>query len=1122
MNDFVHLHVHSFYSMMSGVSSPEALCREARKAGFTHLALTDTNGFYGLINFLEAARANGIEPIVGVEIKTPQTCAVILARTAAGYEILSDLITRRHIEDDFSLVRSLPEKNSDIVLLSADPELIKALRNRLECFFEIVPGPSDRELLQTAKEIGIAPVATNAVHFAAEEGYPLHRLVRAIALNKTLGSLAPEDTAPPGRRLKSAREMSAHFPNCPEALANTVKIAKACHTAWDRFQTVFPHYLDKNEDHFALLLSECRRGIGWRYGKTGRTIEDRLAEELDLIRSKGFVDYFLVVADIVRRRPIHCGRGSGAASLVSYLLGITHVDPIRHNLLFSRFLNPERKDLPDIDVDFPWDERDGLFEEIMAHYGSQRLALVSNHVGFRARASVRETAKVYGVPASEIKEVTRRMNYWTSRGGEVWEHIKSSPKFHNFPLDPPWPEIIDLSSRLESVPRNIGTHCGGMVLVPDRVSRYVPVQISAKGTRIIQWEKDQAEKAGLVKIDLLGNRSLAVIRDAIESIRDNTGTSIYYPNFNPVDDLKTREIISRGKTMGVFYLESPAMRLLQQKAGTGDFEHAVIHSSIIRPAANRFIREYLRRLHGEPYEPLHPSLKDILAENYGILVYQEDVVQAAMAMAGFSWGEADSLRKVISKKSREQLSDYRVRFAQGCARNGICPEVVEKVWDMFTSFSGYSFCKPHSASYALVSFKSAYLKAHHPAEFMAAVLSNGGGYYSTFAYISEARRMGIEVLGPDINESRLPYTGRGKTIRTGFQQLQAIKKSAIEAILTERNRGGPFSSIEDFVERVKVQSGFPISAADAAILVKSGALDPISGPLNRPQILWFIEARLNALHAPAGTKSRSGPSHDPQAPPKAAPILAAAPPPPSFSKGGAGQYPATREKSGGMIPPHPPDFGHARCAREAERSVLSAAGRRPPPKRHTEPHSGDGGVGAMAPALLESFKMKHMQIAAFCLRSPIKVPDLPDFPDSRKWAHESETLGFPLSVHPLELAEPFFRSFRAAGPQPKLVPDNRLSSIVPASDMAAHVGKKIRMKGWPVTRKEVLTREGEEMEFFTFEDQTGIFETVFFPKPFKRFCQDLDMSHAYLLHGLVESEFDVASLNVDYAYRVPM
>ncbi len=304
-----------------------------------------------------------------------------------------------------------------------------------------------------------------------------------------------------------------------------------------------------------------------------------------------------------------------------------------------------------------------------------------------------------------------------------------------------------------------------------------------------------------------------------------------------------------------------------------------------------------------------------------------------MALAGFSWGEADSLRKVISRKSREQLSDYRARFEQGCARNGISPEVVESVWDMFTSFSGYSFCKPHSASYALVSFKSAYLKAHHPAEFMAAVLSNGGGYYSTFAYISEARRMGIEVLGPDINQSRLHYTGSGKTIRTGLQQLQAIRKSAIEAILRERSQGGPFSSIEDFLDRLKGQNGLSISAPDSAILARSGAMDSISGAFNRPQILWFIEAWLNGSRAPQTSQTC---------------IFR-----PSSS--------ASRPQSSFL---------------RTQSSVLSP-------------------------------------------QSSIKVPALPDFSDRQKWAHESETLGFPLSVHPLELAEPFFRSLRAAGPQPR-------------------------------------------------------------------------------------------------------
>jgi error-prone DNA polymerase len=329
-----------------------------------------------------------------------------------------------------------------------------------------------------------------------------------------------------------------------------------------------------------------------------------------------------------------------------------------------------------------------------------------------------------------------------------------------------------------------------------------------------------------------------------------------------------------------------------------------------------------------------------------------------MALAGFSWGEADSLRKVISKKSREQLSDYRARFEQGCARNGISPEVVESVWDMFTSFSGYSFCKPHSASYALVSFKSAYLKAHHPAEFMAAVISNGGGYYSTFAYISEARRMGLEVLGPDINESRLHYTGRGKTIRTGLQQLQAIRKGAVEAILRERSRGGPFSSIEDFLDRLRGQNGLPISAPDAAILVKSGAMDSISGAFNRPQILWFIEAWLNGFRAP----------------------------------------------------------------RTSQTCIFR------PSSSASRPHSSSPRK-CLVRGLSPQSSILSPQSSVLSPQSSLKVPALPDFSAHRKWAHESETLGFPLSVHPLELAEPFFRSLR----QP----------IVPASDMAAHVGKKM-------------------------------------------------------------------------------
>jgi DNA-directed DNA polymerase III PolC len=994
---FVHLHVHSSYSMMWGVSSVDALCRAAVAAGFESLALTDINGFYGLIRFLKAARRHGIRPIVGMHLQSEKSSAVILAKTPRGYVLLSELASARHLDRNFSLNSEFPHAPQDLAVLSGDGEILRSLRSRADCWMELVPGQSHRDALKLAKTLRVPSIATNAVYFAHAEDYPLHRLVRAIDLNRTLSTLSPDDTVQPGQWLKPAEAMAKHFPHCPEVLENTVRLAKSCHTDWEPFPTVFPYYQDRADDHFALLLERCRHGIAWRYGRSDPIIEERLAEELELIQSKGYVDYFLVVADIVGRRSIHCGRGSAAASLVSYLLGITHVDPIRHNLLFGRFLNPERRDHPDIDVDFPWDERDGLHEEVQESYGDERMAAVCNHVGFGARAAVREVAKVYGMPAAGIKAVTRRLSFWTDPH-RIWERVERHPKFRGFALDPPWSEILHWATRLESLPRHLSVHCGGVVLAPGRITRHVPVQGSAKGVKIIQWEKDQAEEAGLVKIDLLGNRSLAVIRDALAAVARNTGKSIDYPNFNPIDDPATQDLLRRGDTMGVFYVESPAMRQLQQKTQRGDFEHLVIHSSIIRPAANRFINHYIRRLHGEPYEPIHPALEELLSETYGILVYQEDVIQVAMRLAGFSWAEGDRLRKVISKKSSEELSSFRQRFHDGCRDRDVAPEVIEEVWGMFLSFAGYSFCKPHSASYALVSFKSAYLKAHHSAEFMAAVISNGGGYYTALAYLSEARRMGITILGPDVNDSDWNYRGWGRNIRLGLQQLQNVRRETLEAILAERQRRGLFVSPEDLLHRVA------IPAADGAVLVKSGMLDSLAGGLNRPQLLWLVEAMVNGRCQ--------------------------------------GQHRGTR--------------GQTKVFARARRGMVT--------------------------------------------------PPLPELTSQQRWRQEYEALGLVWSVHPLE----------SWGQTLRQLPQR----IVATADLADHVGRRVWVLGWPITRKEVLTREGDAMEFVSFEDTTAIYETVFFPEAFKRFCQDLDMDRAYLLHGQVGSEYGAISLQVSRLARL--
>jgi len=367
---------------------------------------------------------------------------------------------------------------------------------------------------------------------------------------------------------------------------------------------------------------------------------------------------------------------------------------VRYDLFFERFLNEGRVDPPDIDVDFAWDERDDILDHVFACYGTARAAMVSNHLCFRGRAAVREVAKVYGLPEDEIRAVTGRLaRAWQS--GSAASMVRDHPLFKDLALQAPWPEILRWAARLEGRPRHLSVHCGGVVIVPGSLADHVPSQPSAKGVDIIQWEKDSTEEAGLVKMDLLGNRSIAVIRDALRAVRARHGVDIPWERFNPLEDLRTQDLIRRGDTVGVFYVESPAMRQLQTKTGTGDFEHLVIHSSIIRPAANSYIREYVRRLRGGVYEPIHPVLGDLMKETYGIMVYQEDVAKAAIAMAGFDAASADDLRKVLSKKhKKKKLEAYRAQFEAGARARGFTPEVIAQVWEMILSFAGYSSASP--------------------------------------------------------------------------------------------------------------------------------------------------------------------------------------------------------------------------------------------------------------------------------------------------------------------------------------------------------------------------------------------------------------------------------------------
>ncbi|MBN2415587.1 DNA polymerase III subunit alpha [bacterium] len=985
---FTHLHVHSSYSLMRGTASLETLCAAVKARGMDTVALTDTNALYGLVFFLQIAAETGIRPIIGAEIVTEWERAVLLVRDRDGYGRLCRLITARHNEAGFVLHEQLERDASGLVMLSDSLPLLAALRGHPHLYAELIAGRPYRPVLEYARREGIPPAATAGVCFPDPGDYELHRLLRAIDLNTKLSRLPDSETASPAAWLMDPREMAARFPHVPEALENTARIADRC-----RFQGEFGRVVSSGfegldqKDIMEKLRVTVEAGARQRYGQVTGAVRRRIDYELSIIAEKRFGAIFLVVEDIVKQSPRTCGRGSAAASIVSYCLGITHVDPIRHNLYFERFLNPGRKDPPDIDVDFAWDERDAILDYVFEKYGPRRAAMVANHVGFRPRAAVREIAKVCGMPEGEIKRITDRLAHlWYWSGESVEEMIRTHPIFKGLEIQDPWPEIIARASRLEGAVRHLSVHCGGVVIVPDRLEEYVPVETAPKGVRIIQWEKDQTEDSGLVKIDLLGNRSLAVIRDAIAAVHRNTGRVIQYERFNPIDDPETQAMIARGDTMGVFYVESPATRQLQKKTGRGDYEHLVIHSSIIRPAANTYINEYVRRLKGEPWEPVHPILDRVLAETYGIMVYQEDVSKIAVEMAGFSPEQGDGLRKSLSKKrNHRQLSEFRRMFSEGAASRGIGPGVIDTVWHMILSFSGYSFCKPHSASYALVSFKSAWLRAHYPAEFMAAVISNRGGYYSAFAYISEARRMGLRVLPPDVNTSGLAYTGRGGEIRMGLMQLKGVKARALDELLADRERRGPFRDLHDLQRRLA------LDPADLRILVKAGCLDSIAQGRSRAELLW---------QAAAGRTAR----------------------PPAAQTG------------------------------------------------------------------LDLFDY-----------DVVSIPHLGDYDFRTALLHEVEILGFPLSVHPLDLYEDVLRT----------VPH------INACDMSRHVGETVTMCGWWVTNKMVHTKNAEPMAFISFEDKTALYETVFFPRAFSRYSSRFSPVKPCLLRGRIDEEFGALSLHVD-------
>ena len=840
----IALGLHSHFSLMRATASPRALCRDAVAKGYATLALTDTNNLYGLWPFLTACKETGITPIIGADIRAGTKRLFALVKDLEGYRNLCRLLSALHCEPGFDLCASLQARHQGLVILAADQEslrLCKALGADTYAALTREPNQENSGLRHLAAKLGLPAVAVQDSFFLSAQDAPLQRLIRAIAANTSLSRL-PESASDRNGMLPSSVEWQRRFALWPESLRAAAEIAEKCTLRSPYTGQIMPLCAESDPDK--QLRSLAFAGAALRYRKPlPQEVVTRLEHELSLISTMGFSSYFLVVHEIVGPVARTCGRGSGAASLVAYCLAITNICPIRHNLYFERFLNPGRLDPPDIDIDFAWDERDRILASVLHRFGCHS-AMVANHVALQPRMAIREVAKVFGLPGAEISRISKKLPWiWRTvmedEGNleeDYLDHLQNLPQLRGADLSGPWPEIVRLATQISGIPRHLSVHPGGVIITPEPVSSYVPVEWAAKGVPVIQWEKDGAEEAGLVKIDLLGNRSLGVIRDALHQLKEN-GHSLDENQWLPEDDAATQAMLAQGKTMGCFYIESPATRLLQQRSQRGDFEHLVIHSSIIRPAANEFIREYLHRLHGRPWQALHPLVGGVLDETYGIMVYQEDVSRVAVQF-GFSHADADRLRKIMSKKDKElQLKDYREKFFKAAGERGVDAATTGRIWAMMMSFSGYSFCKPHSASYARVSFQAAYLKAHFPAEFMAAVLSNQGGFYSSFAYVSEARRLGLVILQPDVNCSRVHWQGKGKELRVGLMAIAGLTSATCKRIaLAAEER--PFSSVFDFLGRIQPSSD------EAKALIHAGALDGLhkDAATNRGILIWLLAA----------------------------------------------------------------------------------------------------------------------------------------------------------------------------------------------------------------------------------------------------------------------------------------
>ena len=1028
---FVHLHLHTQFSLLDGANQIEPLIRQIKTFGQPAVAMTDHGNMFGAIEFYRKAKEIGVKPIIGCEAymalgsrhaKKDSGLAhndyyhlILLARNLTGYQNLIKLVSKAYLEGFYYKPRMdkeiLKEHHEGLIALSGClsgeiPYLIgqkdmagalavagefQELFGKEHFYLEVQANGLDHQrianagLIEIHKKLGIPLAGTNDCHYLKKEDARPHELMLCLQTGKTLSDPARMKFDTDQLYVKSTDEIAPAFAEFPGAVANTCRIADCCDLELALNKTHLPQYKAPEgytrESYVEYLAIE---GLKSRLTERPSTIplavyEQRLREELMVICSMGFAGYFLIVWDIIRfarnrNIPVGPGRGSAAGSLVAYALRITDLDPLVYTLLFERFLNPERVSLPDIDMDFCMDRRGEVLNYVVEKYGSDHVAQIITFGTLGAKAAIRDVGRVLEMPYADADKVAKLVPNQLNITLE--QALETEPRLRELvETDPKVRELMTIARSLEGLARHASTHAAGVVISEEPLTDHVPLYKGANDEIVTQYSMGDVEKIGLVKFDFLGLKTLTMIRRAETLIHEShPGQPPLSVDLLPFDDAKTFALLSSGKTTGIFQLESSGMRDLLSGFKPDRFEDIIAIIALYRPGPMDLIPDFIKRKQGKvPIVYELPELEPILKDTYGVIVYQEQVMAIANTVAGFSLGQADILRRAMGKKKPEEMEKLRVKFLEGARQNKIAEKKAEKLYELIQKFAGYGFNKSHAAAYAVVCYHTGYLKAHYPTEFMAALMTTDmGNQDKIVGYFTECRDLGIKVLGPDVNESQKNFAVVDGAIRFGLAAIKNVGEGAVDSVLAIRADSGRFTSFFDFCRRVDLHK---VNKRMLEGLIKAGAFDSLGA--KRSQLMAMLDH--------------------------------------GIEDGAAAQQ-------------------------ERERGQTSIFG---------EELNGDGSAhGHIEPAL----------------------PNVPEWDQAQRLKYERELTGFYITAHPLARYEATIHALATA----------TTVGIAELSD-----GKEVRLCGIIATVKSMLTKKGDRMAYMTLEDLQGTVEVIVFPDLFK-------------------------------------